>query len=132
MRHEEPETAGSADDAFEDFVRGRSAYFFRLALALTGWNRAAAEDVLQIALERAYRHRRALFRHDTAFRPDFGFGQDPAEPYVRRIVVNAATDWRRGLSRRREQPLDAAADVIAADRSGQVADRDALVRARPR
>ena len=98
-------------------MRGRSAYFFRLALVLTGWNRPAAEDVLQVALERAYRHRRTLFRHDSA------------EPYVRRIVVNAATDWRRTLSRRREQPLDAAFGLAAADRHGPVADRDALVRA---
>ena len=44
-----------AEDAFEEFVRGRSTHLFRLALVLTGWDRAAAEDVLQIALERAYR-----------------------------------------------------------------------------
>ena len=126
---EEPEASPSAEAAFEDFVRGRSAYFFRLALALTGWNRAAAEDVLQVALERTYRHRRSLFRPESALRPDPAFRQVPAEPYVRRIIVNAATDWRRGLTRRREQPLDAAADIAADDRSGQLADRDALVRA---
>lgn len=108
-------------DAFEEFVRGRSAHLFRLALALSGWNEVAAQDLLQIALERAYRRRRQLFR-DAA-----------AEPYVRRVLVNAAIDWRRGLRRRGEQPLaaDAAdlADLIVEDRTGQVADRDLLVRA---
>lgn len=116
-RRQDPAGRGSADEAFEEFVRGRSAYFFRLALVLTGWDRAAAEDVLQVALERTYRHRRMLFR------------QDFAEPYVRRIVVNAATDWRRALTRRREQPLDVAVGLAATDRHGPIADRDALVRA---
>jgi RNA polymerase sigma-70 factor (sigma-E family) len=110
--------AGSeAEDAFEQFVRGRSTHLFRLALALTGWDRAAAEDVLQIALERAYRHRRKLFK------------QGSAEPYVRRIVVNAAIDWRRVRRRRAEQPLDFAADLPVQDRSGQAGDHDVLVRA---
>ena len=104
--------------AFEEFVRGRSAHLFRLALALSGWNETAAQDLLQIALERAYRRRRQLFR-DAA-----------AEPYVRRVLVNAAIDWRRGLRRRGEQPLTAdAGDVIVDDRIAQVADRDLLVRA---
>jgi RNA polymerase sigma-70 factor (sigma-E family) len=109
---------GSAvDAAFEEFVRGRSAHLFRLALVLTGWDNAAAEDVLQIALERAYRRRRQLFR------------QGSAEPYVRRVVVNAAIDWRRLRRRRAEQSLDVAADLAVQDRTGQVADRDVLVRA---
>ena len=106
-----------ADDAFEEFVRGRSSHLFRLALVLTGWDRAAAEDVLQSALERAYRRRRQLFRDGSA------------EPYVRRVVVNAATDWRRVRRRRAEQSLDLAAELAARDRTGQVADRDVLVRA---
>ena len=105
------------DDAFEEFVRGRSRYLFQLALVLTGWDKAAAEDVLQVALERAYRRRRQLFR------------QGSAEPYVRRVVVNAAIDWRRRLRRSAEQPLDVAVDVAVGDRTGQVADRDVLVRA---
>ena len=105
-------------DAFEEFVRGRSAHLFRLALALSGWNEAAAQDLLQIALERAYRRRRQLFR-------DAG-----AEPYVRRVLVNAAIDWRRALRRRGEQPLTAdAEDLTVEDRTEQVADRDLLVRA---
>jgi len=114
----DPQMPGSeVDEAFEEFVRGRSTHLFRLALALTGWDRTAAEDVLQIAFERAYRRRRQLFRHGSA------------EPYVRRVVVNAAIDWRRTRRRRAEQSLDAAIGMAAADQTGQVADRDALVRA---
>lgn len=115
---EEPVSAMDARDAFEEFVRGRSAHLFRLAFALSGWNEATAQDLLQIALERAYSRRRQLFR-DAA-----------AEPYVRRVLVNAAIDWRRGLRRRGEQPLTAdVADVAVEDRTAQVADRDLLVRA---
>lgn len=115
---EDRQSRGSkADDAFEQFVRGRSTYLFRLALVLTGWDQAAAEDVLQIALERAYRRRRQLFRVGSA------------EPYVRRVVVNAAIDWQRVRRRRAEQSLDLAEDLAEADRMGQVADRDLLVRA---
>lgn len=114
----DPQALGSeADDAFEEFVRGRSTHLFRLALVLTSWDQAAAEDVLQVALERAYRRRRQLFRHGSA------------EPYVRKVVVNAAIDWRRVRRRRAELSLDHAADLAAADRIGQVADRDVLVRA---
>lgn len=111
--------ASGADDAFEEFVRGRSAHLFRLALALTGWNEASAQDLLQIALERAYRHRRMLYR-------DGGF----AEPYVRRILVNAAIDWRRVTKRRSEQPLDSGwAGPVVRDPAEQVDDRDVLLRA---
>jgi RNA polymerase sigma-70 factor (sigma-E family) len=117
MSGEAQPPCSEAEEAFEEFVRGRSTHLFRLALVLTGWNRAAAEDVLQIALERAYRRRWLLFREGSA------------EPYVRRVVVNAAIDWRRVLRRRGEQPLDVAVEVAVADRTNQVADRDVLVRA---
>jgi len=114
----DPQLTGSdPGDAFEQFVRGRSTHLFRLALVLTGWDKVAAEDVLQIALERAYRRRQLLFR------------QGSPEPYVRRIVVNAAIDWRRQRRRRAEQPLDFAVDLLVEDRSGQVGDHDLLVRA---
>jgi RNA polymerase sigma-70 factor (sigma-E family) len=112
-------SAADAPDAFEDFVRARSAHLFRLALALSGWHEPAAEDLLQIALERAYRHRRLLFREGGS-----------AEPYVRRVLVNAAIDWRRGLRRRGEQPLQASVPAPAVeDAAAQVADRDLLLRA---
>jgi len=83
-----------AGASFEDFVRGRSAHLFRLALLLTGQNEAEGEDLLQIALERAYRRRASLHRD-----------RDP-EPYVRRALVNASIDRWRVLRRRAEQGLE--------------------------
>lgn len=115
---DERPSSEEACDAFEQFVRGRSAHLYRLALALSGWDEAAADDLLQSALERAYRRRRHLVR-------DAG-----VEPYVRRVLVNAAIDWRRGVRRRGEQPLaDDTADSNVESRMAQVADRDLLVRA---
>jgi RNA polymerase sigma-70 factor (sigma-E family) len=102
---------------FEEFVRSRSAHLLRLALLLTGQNWAEAEDLLQIALERAYR-RRALLPRDRS-----------PEPYVRKILVNASIDRRRWLRRRGEQPLDSSSPILAAeDESGTVVNRDLLLR----
>ena len=106
-----------AGDSFEEFVRGRSAYLFKLALLLTGQNQAEAEDLLQIALERAYR-RRALLSRDRS-----------PEPYVRKVLVNASIDRRRALRRRAEQRPDTGDyDRAVDDRTGEVANRDLLAR----
>lgn len=105
-------------EAFEEFARDRSAHLFRLALMLSGWNEAAARDLLQVALERAYARRWMLFRDGAS-----------AEPYVRRVLVNAAIDWRRALLRRREDPLDGATAVTVDDGTTLVDDRDLLLRA---
>jgi RNA polymerase sigma-70 factor (sigma-E family) len=106
-----------AGDSFGEFVRGRSAYLFKLALLLTGQNRAEAEDLLQMSLERAYR-RRALLDRDRS-----------PEPYVRKVLVNAAIDRRRALKRRAEQRLEACDhDPAVDDRTGEVANRDLLAR----
>ena len=110
-----PEPVTAPDAAFEEFVASRSASLLRLALLLTGWNRATAEDLTQTALERVYRRRRALFGSDTA--------QGAVEPYVRKILVNAAIDWRRGLRRRPEEPLDEALRANQADGSARLDDR---------
>ncbi|MEU6996755.1 SigE family RNA polymerase sigma factor [Nonomuraea sp. NPDC046570] len=67
---------------FADFVAARGTSLLRLAHLACG-SRDDAEDVLQTALERAYRHWPRL-------RPD----TDP-EPYVRRIVVNTAISRAR-------------------------------------
>jgi RNA polymerase sigma-70 factor (sigma-E family) len=103
---------------FEDFVRTRSAALFRTALLLTGQNRPEAEDLLQGALERAYRRWGRICRSG-----------DP-ERYVRRILANSSTDrWRR-LGRRRERPLpDDGSGPITGDHAEEVADRDFLLRA---
>jgi RNA polymerase sigma-70 factor (sigma-E family) len=109
--------AQGAGDSFEEFVRGRSAYLFKLALLLTGQNRAEAEDLLQISLERAYR-RRALLARDRS-----------PEPYVRKVLVNAAIDRRRVLRRRAEQRLaETEYEHPVDDRTGDLADRDLLAR----
>jgi DNA-directed RNA polymerase specialized sigma24 family protein len=91
------EAAASRDagGCFEEFVRGRLARLFELAL-LTGHNQPEAEDLLQIALERAYRRRASLSRD-----------RDP-EQYVRRALVNASIDRWRALRRHAEQRLEAA------------------------
>ncbi len=103
---------------FEDFMRARSAALFRTALLLTGQHRAEAEDLLQGALERAYRHWGRICRSG-----------DP-ERYVRRILANASTDrWRR-LGRRPEHPLPVdPGGPAAGDHASDVADRDFLLRA---
>ena len=104
--------------SFEEFVQGCSPRLFRTALLLAGQDRAAAEDLLQLALERAYRHWGRVCRSG-----------DP-EPYVRRILVNAANDrWRRAI-RRPERPLDPGdAGPVVADRTDAIAERDFLIRA---
>ena len=104
--------------SFEDFVHARSGSLLRTALLLTGQNRAEAEDLLQLALERTYRHWPRIC------------GSDDPERYVRRILANASADrWRR-LTRRPEQSLpvgDAGPGVP--DHTAAVADRDYLLRA---
>lgn len=104
--------------SFEEFVQDCSPRLFRTALLLTGQDRPAAEDLLQLALERAYRHWARVCR------------SDEPERYVRRILANASNDrWRRA-ARRPERPLypgDAA--PVTPDQATAVAERDFLMRA---
>jgi len=102
--------------SFEDFVRARSGSLLRTALLLTGQSRAEAEDLLQIALERAYRHWPRIS------------GSGGPERYVRQILARASTDrWRR-LARRPEQAMPAADyGPVAPDRTSEIADRDYLL-----
>jgi RNA polymerase sigma-70 factor (sigma-E family) len=111
-------TEPEATVPFEDFVRTRSATLFRTALLLTGQDRSEAEDLLQGALERAYRHWARVCRSG-----------DP-ERYVRRILANASIDrWRR-LGRRRERLLPAGeAGLVVGDHASELAERDFLLRA---
>ena len=103
---------------FEEFVQHCSTRLFRTALLLTGQDRSAAEDLLQVALERAYRHWGRIGR------------QDEPERYVRRILANASTDrWRRAR-RRPERPMtDCDAGPVSPDQADAIADRDFLLRA---
>jgi RNA polymerase sigma-70 factor (sigma-E family) len=104
--------------SFEEFVQGCSPRLFRTALLLAGRDRAAAEDLLQLALERAYRHWGRVCRSG-----------DP-ERYVRRILANAANDRWRWAARRPERPLGPGdAGPVAQDQADVVAERDFLIRA---
>ena len=104
--------------SFEEFVQACSPRLFRTALLLAGQDRAAAEDLLQLALERAYRHWARVCRSG-----------DP-ERYVQRILVNASNDRWRQAARRPERPLRPGdADPLAQDQSDAVAERDFLMRA---
>ncbi len=78
---------------FEEFVAARSARLFRTAVLLTG-DRQEAQDLVQSALERAWRH---WDRVAQAEQP---------EAYVRRILVNSLKDRRRARGRLVEVPLD--------------------------
>ncbi len=107
-----------AELSFEDFVRARSASLLRTAFLLAGQNRAEAEDLLQLALERVYRHWGRVSR-----------AGEP-ERYVRAILANASADrWRR-MARRAERPLLATNPGPAVpDRTTEVENRDYLLRA---
>jgi RNA polymerase sigma-70 factor (sigma-E family) len=107
-----------AEVSFEDFVRARAGSLLRTAFVLAGQNQAEAEDLLQLALERAYRH---WGRICLAGEP---------ERYVRAILANASADrWRR-MARRAEQPLlSSDPGPVVADRTTDVENRDFLLRA---
>jgi RNA polymerase sigma-70 factor (sigma-E family) len=75
------------EEDFTVFVAAASRRLLRSAYLITG-NLEEAQDLLQTALERTYRHWSAVRRSDSP------------EAYVRRILVNAATDsWRRRRDR---------------------------------
>ncbi len=103
--------------SFEEFVAGSSAHLFTLARLLTGGHQAEAEDLLQSAYERTYRHWKRISRRD-----------DP-ERYVRQVLVNASVDrWRR-LRRRPEEPMRfPGGEPPVPDRAAEIADRDLLLR----
>lgn len=106
-------------DAFERFVASAGDRLTRNAYLLSGGDPAAAEDLLQGALEGTYRHWSRICRAGTP------------EAYVRRAMVNAAIN--RGRRRRfREEPLGSANADGPADLSDPIAsvgDRDQIVRA---
>jgi len=108
-------TVPNRGEGFEEFVAGHAASLLRLAYLLTG-DRGHAEDLLQDALERAYRHWPRVIAAD---RPD---------AYVRRVLVHAVTDRFR-KRRFREVPLTSYTDRALTDASRDVDLRDSLVRA---
>ncbi|WP_040339536.1 SigE family RNA polymerase sigma factor [Candidatus Blastococcus massiliensis] len=72
------------DDEFSAFVVEHEGSLLRTAYLLTG-DRGHAEDLVQTALAKAYRH---WSRVRTAERP---------LPYVRTLMVNTHVSWRRRL-----------------------------------
>ncbi|MGY1745960.1 SigE family RNA polymerase sigma factor [Blastococcus sp. SYSU D00695] len=73
---------GDDDRSFADFVAREQAGLLRLAVLLTG-DRGHAEDLVQTALVRTYRH---WSRVSAAGAP---------LPYVRRVLVTSHVSWRR-------------------------------------
>ena len=114
---ERPPAPSQGGASFEEFVAGSSAYLFTLARLLTGGHQAEAEDLLQSAYERTYRHWKRVCRRE-----------DP-ERYVRQALINASVDrWRR-LRRRPEEPMRfPGGEPPVADHAAEIADRDLLLR----
>lgn len=84
---------------FTAYVMAREHALARLAYLLTG-NRDAAEDLLQNALAKVYRH---WYRVQASERPD---------AYVRRIMVNENNSRWRALLRRHESPSSHVLEVL--------------------
>jgi DNA-directed RNA polymerase specialized sigma24 family protein len=99
----------------ESFLAERGEPLLRTAVLLAG-SKEAGEDLLQAGLERLLRHRRHVHG-------------DP-EGYLRRTLYNLATDaWRSQRAwRGRLRLLQNTAATAAADRTGDVDARDALIR----
>ncbi|PRY16939.1 SigE family RNA polymerase sigma factor [Kineococcus rhizosphaerae] len=100
---------------FEEFAAVRGAALVRLARGLLK-DPHAAEDVVQDVLAKALLTWGRISAAD-----------DPTA-YVNRMVVNACTSfWRRAA--RRERPTGELPEHVCADGTGQLADRDELLRA---
>jgi RNA polymerase sigma-70 factor (sigma-E family) len=106
---------GEDEASFEAFVAERSAALLRTAVLLTH-DRGHAEDLLQSALVKTYRHWRRI--------------SDRGDPYayVRRVLVTTAAGWRR---RRVVQEIVALPPDDVADQrpTSDLGDRDELTRA---
>jgi RNA polymerase sigma-70 factor (sigma-E family) len=103
------------DEEYREFVTSRAAALHRTAYLLCGdWH--LADDLVQEALAKAFRHWRRVRRADS---PD---------AYVQRILINEANrHWRR----RRDVPpsQDAERETATDDFSDEVIDRAELLRA---
>ncbi|HZB51782.1 MAG TPA: SigE family RNA polymerase sigma factor [Mycobacteriales bacterium] len=103
-----------AEDDFRDFVLARTPALLGTAYALTG-DRGLAEDLVQTALLKTYRHWRTV--RDA----------EHPEAYVRRMLVNQQLSWwRRRRVAESGRPLP---DRAGPDRPSAVEDRDELWRA---
>lgn len=82
---------GWLDEHFEDFVTARGSALLRTAVLLSAGSRHDAEDIVQTALEKAYRHWRKI--------------EGDPEPYVRRILVNLTISRARRFRILREHSV---------------------------
>lgn len=97
----EGESPGGGVESFPDFVTRQQQALLRLAFLLAG-DRGHAEDLVQTALMKTYRHWDRIVRR----------GEPSA--YVRRALVTTHTSWRR-RAWHREQPGGRLPDVPAAE-----------------
>jgi RNA polymerase sigma-70 factor (sigma-E family) len=101
---------------FTDFVTHRAPALLRTAFLLCGGDQAAAEDLLQEVLERAYPRWRRI--------------KERPEPYLRAALANAAANrWRARSRRVNEVPLDQATALTRTGHEQQIVDHDEVVRA---
>ena len=102
------------ETAFEAFVAARSDDLLRVGHLLTN-DRGHAEDLVQTALLKAYRHWGRISGED-------------AYPYVRRVLVTSAASWRR---RRTTQEIVSlpALDAPEPDQTDVLAERDRMATA---
>lgn len=105
----------SADDEFAAFVAQRSTALLRTAYLLTG-DRGHAEDLLQTALVKTYRHWGRLANRE-----------DPTA-FVRRVLVTTHAGWRRRV-RIAEFLSTTPLLQTAADAGPDLGERDRLVTA---
>ena len=98
---------------FDEFVTGRGPALLRFAYLLSG-DYGLAEDLVQGALVKAHR------------RWAGNLGADYPEAYVRRIIINDFTSWRRRSS---QVVVGQVPDTPYGDAADTVADRDLMWRA---
>jgi RNA polymerase sigma-70 factor (sigma-E family) len=108
---------GEGDAGFTDFVDREQPGLLRLAVLLTG-DRGHAEDLVQTALLKTYRHWARISRADS-----------PAA-YVRRVLVTSHTSWRRRLSTT-EQVMERLPDRATEPADGPDEDLRAALRELP-
>ena len=111
----EGKSPGGGVESFPDFVTREQRALLRLAFLLAG-DRGHAEDLVQTALRKTYRHRDRIVRR----------GEPSA--YVRRTLVTSHTSRRR-WAWHREQPTGRLPDVAAAERSDRLDAGEELRRA---
>jgi RNA polymerase sigma-70 factor (sigma-E family) len=115
VRGGDGEGPGGDVESFPDFVTRQQQSLLRLAFLLVG-DRGHAEDLVQTALMKTYRHWDRIVRR----------GEPSA--YVRRALVTTHTSWRR-RAWHREQPRDRLPDLEAAGPADRLEADDALHRA---